>query len=539
MFPSLKKQNILSTYLGLLKVKHTQSYANTLYHEHPYKYSLWGLSKMLSEYDVENIGVIISNKKEGIKALEVPFIAHLGNEFVTVFKKNEYRISYMWQDKRIDVPVDKFIEIWSGVVLLAEPDAESIEPNYRQNKRKEWLGKIQISLLFLIVSGMILFSYLTEGLFADWGASLSMLVNFAGVYICLLLMLKQLHIQSSYVDKLCSLFKKNDCNNILESKDAKLWGMIGWSEIGLGYFISNSLIILWFPQFMSYLSLIGCFTLVFSIWSIWYQKIKVGQWCPLCLIVQLLFWILFFVNITFGFITIPSFAFKEMFVVGCLFLLPILLISIAYPKLEIEHKVQKILQEMNSIKMRDEVIGALLKQQPFHQVDNSNSTIILGNSQAKICVTILTNPHCEPCSVMHRKVGKLLDKMGDSICVQYIFSSFDEGLETSNKQLISIYLNLPMTNVKMAYDDWFEKGKYQKEVFFKRYPQDIEERSVAIEFEHHKIWKEKAGLSATPTVLVNGYVLPRDYRIEDISYFTEIDVNSIIIAKSQGNNTIN
>lgn len=524
-------KNVFSAFIGMLDVKYTQLYADKLYHEHPYKYSLYGLSKMLSEYNIENEGVKIFNKEEGINALETPFIAHAGNEFVAVFEKNEHSISYIWQDKRIDVAIDKFLEIWSGVVLLAEPDERSVEPNYVENRKKEWLNKAQISLLLLIFSGILLFSYVTKGLFANLGLNLSLLLNLVGVYVCLLLTLKQMRVQSSYADKLCSLFKKSDCNNILESEDAKLWGLIGWSEIGLGYFISNSLIVLWFPQFMSYLSLIGCGTLIFSFWSIWYQKVKVGQWCPLCLIVQLLFWLLFFVNITFGFITIPSFAFDELFVVGCLFLLPMLLINIAYPKLEVGRKVQNILQEMNSVKMRDEVISALLKKQPFHQVDFTTSKIVFGNPQAKICVTILTNPHCEPCGVMHKRVGKLLDKMAGGVCVQYVFSSFDEELEISNKQLIAIYLNSPMPDVVMAYNDWFEKGKYQKEDFFKRYPQNIEECSVETEFEHHKIWKEKAGLSATPTVLVNGYVLPRDYRIEDISYFTEIDVNSIIIAK--------
>ena len=40
----------------------------------------------------------------------------------------------------------------------------------------------------------------------------------------------------------------------------------------------------------------------------------------------------------------------------------------------------------------------------------------------------------------------------------------------------------------------------------------------------HKKWKEKAQLNATPTILINGYKLPKNYKIEDIEYFAEIKV---------------
>ena len=525
-------RTILSAFLDLLHVNHTQSFANKLYNEHPYKYSLYGLSKMLSDYNIENAGVSINNKKDGICELEVPFIAHTGDDFVLVFKKNENKVSYIWQNKPFEASKERFLEIWSGVVLLAEPNEYSTEPNYKKNKHKEWVSQIQQSLLILLLGSILLFTYVTQELFTNFGVSILMLLNLMGVYVCLLLILKQMHVKSNYADKLCSLFKKSDCNDILESKDAKLWGVIGWSEIGLGYFTSNLLIVLWFPQLISYLSLVGYFTLIFSFWSIWYQKVKVGQWCPLCLIVQFLFWLLFLVNLFFGFMSVPSFAFNQVFIVACLYTVPVLCINMLYPKLETERKVQKVIQEMNSIKMRDEVIAALLSKQPFHAVYDSDSQIIFGNPSANIRITILTNPHCEPCGMMHRRVEKLLSKVSEKISVQYIFSSFNAELEISNKHLIAIYLNSSIEQRREAFYDWFEKGKYQKEDFFRRYPQNTENNSVKVEFENHNAWKIAAGLAATPTILVNGYILPREYRLEDILYFTEIDVNSIAIAKS-------
>lgn len=482
-------RTILSAFLRLLHVSHTRRYADGLYNEHPYKYSLYGLSKMLSDYNIENAGISINNKREGISKLEVPFVAHTGDDFVIVFKKEGNSISYFWQGNPFEISVDRFLDIWSGIVLLSEPNEYSIEPNYKENRRKECLRRIQQSLLILFMGGIFLFTYVAQKLFTNLGLNMSIFLNLMGIYICLLLTLKQMRMKSNYVDKLCSLFKKSDCNDILESKDAKIFGLIGWSEIGLSYFTSNLLILLWFPQFISYLSLVGCFTLLFSFWSIWYQKVKVSQWCPLCLIVQALFWLLFLVNLLFGFMDVPSFAFHQVFAVACFYMVPVLCISLLYPKFEVERKVQKVVQEMNSIKMRDEVISALLRKQPFHAVGNSDSKIIFGNPSANTKITILTNPHCEPCGVMHQRVEKLLSKVGERISVQYIFSSFSPELEISNKHLIAIYLNSSIEEGRTAFNDWFEKGKYQKEDFFRRYPQNTEDNLVEVEFKNHNSWK--------------------------------------------------
>jgi protein-disulfide isomerase len=46
---------------------------------------------------------------------------------------------------------------------------------------------------------------------------------------------------------------------------------------------------------------------------------------------------------------------------------------------------------------------------------------------------------------------------------------------------------------------------------------------IEAEFQRHKQWKEETKLRATPTILVNGYKLPENYRIEELRYFIEFD----------------
>jgi len=55
---------------------------------------------------------------------------------------------------------------------------------------------------------------------------------------------------------------------------------------------------------------------------------------------------------------------------------------------------------------------------------------------------------------------------------------------------------------------------------------DITLSEVENEFLSHEAWKERTQLRATPTVLVNGYKLPENYRVEDLEYFTEFNVKN-------------
>ena len=120
---------------------------------------------------------------------------------------------------------------------------------------------------------------------------------------------------------------------------------------------------------------------------------------------------------------------------------------------------------------------------------------------------------------MHVRVVNLL-KQTNNLCIQYVFSSFRPELDSSNKFLTSVYFE--KTERDKIFHLWFDKGKHDKENFFKIYHCDNDNKQVTLEFERHKEWKSKTGIVATPTILVNGYKLPDNYKIEDLKYITTI-----------------
>lgn len=524
LFLNNKEKNILSSFLDYLDVKHTKEYTNKLYNEHPHKYNLFGLSRMLSSYNIENAGVKVQNKQAAIKELETPFIAHIGSDFVVVYKITIDRVYYIWNKKDLSITIDEFCEIWSGIILYAESDENSVEPEYKSNYKTQIFKQLQKKGLWTAIFFVLAIAFIRNNLGKGIEYYLLTTVNIAGIYISYLLVLKQIHIHSEYGDKICSLFSQSDCNNILESDAAKLGGVVGWSEIGLGYFIGNIVITAYFPNLIPYMVLINILALPYSFWSIWYQKFKAKQWCPLCLIVQCLLGITFFLNLGFGLIQFPEISISDTLLTILLYLIPILLINTLIPNLGQNKKMEQITQELNSIKTDENVFSAILKKQPFYEVDKSTSSILWGNTGADILVTILTNPHCNPCAKMHKRIEKMLDE-SSNLCIQYIFSSFGEELNISNKFLSAIYFEKEIKERRKIYRRWFEEKNLKNEEIFEIYNVNKESDIVRKEFQKHENWKKATGIRpATPTILVNGYKLPDNYKIEDLKYFTTLDL---------------
>jgi len=74
------------------------------------------------------------------------------------------------------------------------------------------------------------------------------------------------------------------------------------------------------------------------------------------------------------------------------------------------------------------------------------------------------------------------------------------------------------------YSNWFGKGKTLREAFFSDMQLDMSNPAVEVEFQKHESWKKKAQLRSTPTILVNGYKLSESYKVEDLKYFTGINL---------------
>ncbi|WP_373810682.1 vitamin K epoxide reductase family protein [Porphyromonas macacae] len=514
--------NIFVSLLKHLHIPHTINFSNKYYNEHPNKYNLLGLSSMLSFYGIENSGVSVTDKND-IKKLDCPFIAHVGNGFALVKSVDNDKVFYFDENihKNTSIPIDDFKNIWTGYSLIVEPNEKSQEPEYKKNRRKELINNLKILILVISFFFIVISFFIQNIKINSLTLRISVLVlSIIGSCICLLLVLKKLNLHRNYVDKICSSFMQNDCNNVLESKGSSFLGILEWDEVGLGFFISNVIVICLNPYLMDYLIVINFIGFPYTLWSLWYQKFKIRQWCPLCLFVIFSLLCIYIVCLFYHEWSFP-FHFADFFLVSSIYLVFILSISLFIPIFQNSMEITNVKYEINHIKFDEYVFGVLLNKQPYYKGIESYSQILLGNRFSKNMITILINPHCTPCAKIHKQLNSLLERKSN-VCIQYIFSSSYESLDISQKFLIATYLQEKSKTIEV-YDEWFEYGKLDKEKFFKKYATiDIDDNRVLQEYSLHKQWIAESHLNVTPTILFNGHKLPDNYSIEDLDFLINL-----------------
>ena len=271
-----RNKNLLISILERMHVKFTNTYADKLYNETSHNDTLYGISKMLVDYNIKTTAIKMNDRDE-LNSIESPFLANLNGNVILIYKLTDKKVHYIKDTKKSIMSVEGFKNLWDRVVLLLEKTQYTIEPGYKENCKTQVFRFFQNKGLIFCCIIMLLVNFIVNSIYSN-PALLSLLIsNAIGVYIGYLLLQKQMYIPNTNADKICSLLKKGGCNDVLESPAAKFLGLIGWGQIGFSYFISNILIIILFPQLIPYLALVNICALPYSFWSVWYQRFKVKQ----------------------------------------------------------------------------------------------------------------------------------------------------------------------------------------------------------------------------------------------------------------------
>ena len=508
------KYNIIDTMLSYLEVRHTKWYTDSVYNTHPHKYDMYGLYDILVSYGVNAMGVNFADKD--CSHLTFPCILYINGDFVVASGISGEKIHYNWNGRKFDLPLNDFRSVWTGNAIVVDGESNAVEPNLKQHEKKYFLSRMSTSLFVVIIALAVFFACYINHEKIGLTGFLLLLLDGAGIFTSSLLMEKTLHKNSLYGDKVCSLFHQKDCNGILMSDKSSIFG-ISWSEIGFSYFLSHIVVIAAFPRAISTISIMDTIIVCYPIWSIYYQWKVARQWCVLCVFVQ-------FVLVAEGILgmgyvmndglQIDS---ASILIFGAVFYI-LLLISHKYVTgyKAMEENVSN-LQRLRALKANHNIFHTLIKEEKYNNDIEKASTILFGNPKASMRITILTNPHCNPCAKMHGRIENMFESKHDKICIQYIFSAFNESLESSNKFLIAIYQQFGKEKAWKIYSDWYRYGKYHAKDFMNQYKNiNYNDLSVLEENKKHFEWKQKSGYMATPTILVNGYELTREYTIEDI-----------------------
>lgn len=508
-------RNIIQSFLHSSGIPFTKQFSKKIFEEHPNKNNMLGLSQILKAYGLDMVGVRFVDKENA--EFPTPCILHINGDFVVALKVEADMISYLWNDNPVAKKVSEFCQIWSGHALIAkDPNfAKAIEPDYSKNKRKETL-RLSIMYIIAISSALALITgFSVSGSVRCIPQDIDYFFSTVGLILSLLLLQKQLFNASRWGDKVCSFFHQTDCNNVLHTQYGKI-GILTWSEIGTGYFLARLICLSLLPGTYFSLIVIGWCAMSYLFWSLWIQAFVLRKYCTLCILVQVAVWIIGLSDIyavSKGVIPINKSAF---ILSGGIIMIAVSCVH-CFSKLHFYTKeLQEAKWKLRSFKSDIEFFEYKLKQGTSVDERNCKSDIIFGNDKARWQITILSNPHCNPCARMHERVEALLEKYGDSICVRYVFTSFTEELEKSARFLISAYFQFGKDVSRIIFKNWYSKGKSDSKEYIGSFELSLDTDQVLAEERKHNEWKSLTGFTTTPTIIVNGYALPDDYDIEDV-----------------------
>lgn len=339
-------------------------------------------------------------------------------------------------------------------LALVVKDGKGGEPDYERNLRKERMERMMWWGGALVLCGMLAWG----GAFQSLSSMAMTVLGMGGFVLSLLLAEKEVKGTSRVGDKLCGLFGTDGCNPVSSSIDGNIWGTLSLSSVGLGYFGAQMVALSLLPDSSVIVAAIGVVAMLFCPWSIVVQW-KRKQWCGLCLIVV----VVLFLQGGLGAYMLQIPQVKTAADVVALMALGIIM---AHKITRGERMKMKALREKWAFQaFRDEraIFTTKLNSQPWVKVEEKETTQHMGHGDAPHRLTVVTSDDCPHCQTMVPRVERLVQHSDGKLSLDYIVLS--------------------------------EMTDHQKDEFIQR-----------------------TGITGTPTILIDGHPLPKEYKLEEILY---------------------
>ena len=472
------------------------------FRSHPDYPSILAFSDTLNFMGIKNDAYEI-DKGEWHKLPE-RFITQYKNNFVLVEMQNIN--SYKLYNDKIEVINNEQLYLnSSNFVMLLEKTEEIQEIN-----------KINFNQLLYILFALIIV-YSTIQL--SWYQSLYNIISILGAYISLEIFNRKFGKESSIINNLCTTSAKqpsqSGCTKIIDSDKINIWGL-KLSDFSLIYFLELIFLGLFSPNTEFILIFFSTASIIVIIYSLSVQLFIEKTFCKICLTTIILLIIQ---------IIIASLLFRSYFdlkillisfILAVIFFVFILFINDLLTK---KKKYQTSSQKNLRFKRNYDIFKRELQEKSV--LLNHNNLFWIGNKDAKLHISLITNPYCGYCKDAHIILEKILNKY-PFISAQIRFNYFSDSADENLTQIITIFKNLYHAegekSLLKAITFWYENTDVE---YFKQkhalYLSHCDLSEIIIVSEENK----KNNLIYTPTFIINNLQFPEKYERDDIFYFIE------------------
>jgi uncharacterized membrane protein/thiol-disulfide isomerase/thioredoxin len=510
-------EQVIVDYLKHLDIPISETYCKKVILSHPDYPSLLSVSDSLDQLGVPcQIGKIEENH---LCKVEFPFLLHLDTaKDGLVLIKDQKDLS----KDHID------LKEWKGIVLKAESVEELKDSHHNQKYNKERITKN--AALVLAISIFAAFTILTLVSFS-WINLMLLTTSILGASVGYILIAKDLGITYKPVESFCNTSTRVNCDKVLRSEGAQIVSFFSLSEAVISYFVFQLIItglllpILNSPaSYLWVLATISVFSIPIIFYSVHYQAAKAKTWCRLCMLVNA---VLTLQAGVLGFLYVDGvFSISEIEVMPfflSLFLYSAIVALVVLIKDKFESMSEAVNAEIAALRVKHapEVFSHLLVQGNKVDYSRNEYSMVIGNPNAPINLLMVANLNCHPCKTGLKQVLKLVDQYPEQVNVSFKFLM--SGNTVHDIPVSSFLINYWSQFISGTQDesnktrklikDWYEY--MSTEEFESIYTESLDENESAIV--SHYQWIAKHKIVRTPTFFVNGYELPAQYRISDLS----------------------
>lgn len=512
---------------------------------HPFYPSINSITDLFNHFDIENVAIEVSVNRETFSQLPDTFLAQIKeveNDRLVVVSKRKDHVKLVFDKKKSKIlSLDEFFKLWTGIVVAIEKSEYKIgnESSRVRNFKK---------IIYTITLAIFVYVFLLGK------PTIFQLVHFAisclGIYISYLIVQHELGLNSKVLDKFCSVQnRRTNCDAVLNSKGATIFGLIKLSDVGLVYFSGLSLtwMMLLFKgsDFTSAILLISTLSIPFTFFSIYYQMKVVKSWCPLCLSVVGLLWV------QFGSLFLSSnypqnlFAIDSSYIyLAAAFILLIALWSIIWPLLKKEQELQRLEIEHNQFKRNFNLFNTVLNSSAsITNVSISNlNELVFGNKNenAPLQLMVITNPMCGFCKESHAIVEKLLKRDIPELQIIIRFNVKVDDTDAIGTQiawrLIELFDTTGEANCLKAFSDNY--GAVNGDVWINKWGISSNPKYLS-QLKSQKDWCTINKLNFTPALLINGKLYPKEYKRIDLLYFIDDLIDEQVALKNAESTIVN
>jgi len=441
--------------------------------------------------------------KEYWDELPEEYIAVVDNSFSLVKKKGDQFTIY--SDKIKNVTKEELYKNSSEFVLLFE-----------KTEAAKTASSFNFKPVIYSIFGLIILYSLLQ---LSWYESVFNILSLAGVYISLELFNQKFGQVSVVVNNICGGGTKNtvqsSCSKIFSSDKTNILGL-KLSDFSLVYFLGITFIGLIFPDAQFVLRVTSLISALVILYSLYVQFFVEKSFCRVCfLIIAILLFQIAIGTVYFNWSASLAIVFISIIVFASLFF------TTAYFNNLLNQKEE--LKKSNAKNLRFKRNYDLFKRELLdkERVEFSDThTFFVGNKDAKLHLSIVSNPYCGFCKGAHAIVENLLHQYPNDISVQMRFNYSQDEKNEKFTQLMSdfmfAYKNKSEQEFINLVEYWFETRDESKVRQKAGITSSNENLNPVINM---SVENKNAGINFTPIILINGYQFPDKYDREDINYF--------------------